>query len=215
MLAVTPLMGATSLYRAGVGYANAWYKQAPGLVGLWFDAVEPGGDQVDSATKLRDEAAADEQGLDQERDQRADARHRQTSKRFGRRRGPRPSKARAAASGRPGLLPAAVLRAPAGPGSAGSAAWSSSRVARTGRRPSAACPPARFADFGGRGQPRPSHRREGGREPGVAHPHEDLGRQQLDRRRLDRGCRVSSPVLRTAAAALTPVATAPSIVVMP
>jgi hypothetical protein len=53
MLAVTPLMGATSLYRAGVGYANTWYKQAPSLVGLWFDAVEPGGDQVDSATKLR------------------------------------------------------------------------------------------------------------------------------------------------------------------
>lgn len=55
MLAVTPLMGATSLYRAGVGYANAWYKQAPGLIGLWFDAVEPGGDQVGSATKLRAE----------------------------------------------------------------------------------------------------------------------------------------------------------------
>jgi hypothetical protein len=53
MLAVTPLMGATSLYRAGVGYANAWYKQTPGLVGLWFDAVEPGGDQVASATELR------------------------------------------------------------------------------------------------------------------------------------------------------------------
>ncbi len=53
MLAVTPLMGATSLYRAGVSYANAWYKQAPGLVGLWFDAVEPGGDQVKSATELR------------------------------------------------------------------------------------------------------------------------------------------------------------------
>jgi len=53
MLAVTPLMGATSLYRASVGYANSWYKQAPGLVGLWFDAVEPGGDQVASATDLR------------------------------------------------------------------------------------------------------------------------------------------------------------------
>jgi hypothetical protein len=53
MLAVTPLMGATSLYRASVGYADAWYKQAPGLVGLWFDAIEPGGDQVKSATELR------------------------------------------------------------------------------------------------------------------------------------------------------------------
>jgi hypothetical protein len=54
LLAITPLMGATSLYRAGVSYANAWYKQAPGLAGLWFDAVEPGGDQVKSATDLRE-----------------------------------------------------------------------------------------------------------------------------------------------------------------
>lgn len=54
MLAITPLMGATSVYRAGLSYADAWYKQAPGLVGLWFDAVEPGGDQVKSATDLRE-----------------------------------------------------------------------------------------------------------------------------------------------------------------
>jgi hypothetical protein len=58
MLAITPLMGATSVYRAGVSYANAWYKQAPGLVGLWFDAVEPGGDQVGSATELRQKLLA-------------------------------------------------------------------------------------------------------------------------------------------------------------
>ncbi len=53
-LAITPLMGATSLYRAGMSYADAWYKQAPRLVSLWFDAVEPGGKQVESATELRE-----------------------------------------------------------------------------------------------------------------------------------------------------------------
>jgi hypothetical protein len=58
LLALTPLMGATSAYRAGVRYADAWYKRTPRMVGLWFDAVEPGGDQVGAARELRTELLA-------------------------------------------------------------------------------------------------------------------------------------------------------------
>ena len=188
MLAVTPLMGATSLYRAGVGYANAWYQQAPGLVGLWFDAVEPGGDQVKSATDLRTKL------LQTSKDSIKSA----TNELTRRHRGPRALRRGARDQGQ-------VRRGPLSAQGSGRAGRQARRQQVTKRRAfrellegvGALCRfplASTFRDFGGRGQPRPSHRREGAREPGVAHSHKDLGWQQLDRRRARSPCRVPSPV---------------------
>jgi hypothetical protein len=55
MLALTPVMGAATAYRAGVGHADVWYQKAPRLMSLWFDAIEPGRDQVKAGRELRDE----------------------------------------------------------------------------------------------------------------------------------------------------------------
>ncbi len=55
LLALAPVMGAATAYRAGVANATAWYEGAPRLMNLWFDAIEPGRDQAEAATELSQE----------------------------------------------------------------------------------------------------------------------------------------------------------------
>ena len=52
---MAPVMGAATAYRAGMAHANVWYDNAPRLMGLWFDAIEPGDEQVQAAEEMRDE----------------------------------------------------------------------------------------------------------------------------------------------------------------
>jgi len=52
---MAPLIGAATAYRAGVSYANAWYKRAPRIAELWIDAVEPGPQALVAAGELRKE----------------------------------------------------------------------------------------------------------------------------------------------------------------
>jgi hypothetical protein len=58
LLAASPIMGAATAYRAGAAYASVWYKKAPRLTSLWFDAVEPGPGAASAGAKLRKEMLA-------------------------------------------------------------------------------------------------------------------------------------------------------------
>jgi hypothetical protein len=55
MIALAPVMCAATAYRAGVGYANAWYSRAPRLASLWLDAIEPRRDAPAAGGELREE----------------------------------------------------------------------------------------------------------------------------------------------------------------
>ncbi len=57
-MALTPVMSAATAYRAWIGYANVWYKQAPQLTSLWLDAVEPGAHAEAAGGEFREEVLA-------------------------------------------------------------------------------------------------------------------------------------------------------------